>query len=529
MVQHHRSNAGRQRHHVDLLSCCKKDLACGRWRGEGGITDAVAALPDAEDDHEWEPDSTLELDLVFLGLAREEREAGVADEVNEWDFNLGFGVEVSDEPLREFEVWTLNKFSTFVFANDTWFHFTTKTINLTQVHSLSTPLNTSIGLLPKCYNQPNPHDSGCTLNIGASANFILGGSESYKVMANLSSSIRINTLVRDNDTFAYIGKPPSPALEPIDYVSHSWALKTQCTPVTSQCIGTNLPGAFFKYNCPFAMQGIVSTDRNSAYQNQFVMNYFTNSTAMSNDTGRTNLGNPYFHATIAVVNQNLGHAAALTGDPEIAGTGHGADIFAFFCNTTVYDVEYASVNSTITKFETKLANSTLANIIQGTQQYTAIGDAALIQGAGIGDIVSSSVQGAADYYAMTYSQVALNVATVAFTPQTAIQAQRRETMLVAKVPIVPLACLLGANLALALLGIVLAVLAVVKSKGEVREVQARLSVSALVAALFEGRKSEGAVESVEGLFEERGGRGGPRVGLVKSAGGGWKYSVWRPT
>ncbi|KAH7370635.1 hypothetical protein BKA65DRAFT_21679 [Rhexocercosporidium sp. MPI-PUGE-AT-0058] len=419
--------------------------------------------------------------------------------------------------------------STLVFAADTWFHFTTKTINLTQVYPITSALNTSVGLIPDCYNVNRTFQGGCTLNPAATATFLSQGPQAQSVVANLSTTMRVNTITSGKDVFTYVGNPPRSALANVDYQSRTWGLKTQCAPVYSQCAVPTSVGKWLDYKCPFAMEGRISTDSNAAFQNQFTMAYFTNSTGTSNSTGSVDMANPYYFASLAIVNQNIGHNPDLKSDPEISSTVHGADVFAVYCNTTVYDVKYTSINGSITRFDATPANSTLTNIIQGSQQYTRVGDPNLIQGAAIAALVSTDSQGVADYFALTYSQIALGIASAAFTPQAAIQAQRRETMLVAKVPIVPLSFLLISNLLLVLLGIVLLIFAAVAARGETREVQARLSVAGLVAAYFEGRRAERGAEKVEDLFEEREnvGGSGPRVGVVQTAGGGWGFSVFR--
>lgn len=420
--------------------------------------------------------------------------------------------------------------STLVFAADTWFHFTTKTINLTQVYPITTSLNTSVGLIPDCYHVNETFQGGCTLNPGGSTTFLMQGPQTQSVIANLSTTMRVNTLASEKDVFTYVGNPPKAALQNVDYKSHTWGLKTECAPVTSQCVDeASISGTSLRYKCPFAMEGSISTEAGTAFQNQYRMTYFEDSTASSNSTSSVDLTNPYFFGAISLVNQNIGHNPAMMDDPEITSTTHGADVFVLFCNTTVYDVEYTSINGSITEFNATPANSTLTNIVQGTQQHTKVGDPTLIQDAAIAALVSSDSQGVADYFAMSYSQVALGIASAAFTPQAAIQAQRRETMLVAKVPIAPLACLLIANLSLVLLGIVLMIIAAVAARGETREVQARLSVAGLVAAQFEGRRAERVVEKVEDLFEEKEGvsGSGPRVGVVRNVSGGWGFGVWR--
>lgn len=344
------------------------------------------------------------------------------------------------------------------------------------------------------------------------------------MLGNLSDTMIVKITTVDKDQFAYVGNPPSPALDSTDYTAYSWAAQTRCIPVTTRCIKReDIYGVGTHYKCPFAMEGFLGT----SYQNTMSMAYFTDSSATNNVTQGETLQNPYYFAAIVAVNQNVGPGPGLGGEMEILSTVHGADLFAVFCNTTVYDVEYTSVNSTLTRFEGKLSNASLANIVQGAQQFSKVGEPNIIQGASIAALISTSAQGVADYFALTYSQVALGVATTAFTPQPAIASHARENVLVAQVPKAALACLLLANLSLAALGIALTASAFWAVRGETGEVQARLSFPAVVASQFEGRRAEGPVERIEDIFEERQGAPGPRIGLIKSGEGGWKFGIWQ--
>merc|ERR1711939_78238 len=204
-------------------------------------------------------------------------------------------------------------------------------------------------------------------NPAAATTFLMQGPQAQSVVANLSTTMRVNTLAYEEDLFSYVGNPPKAALQNIDYTSHTWGLQTKCKPVTSQCIDeASISGVRLKYKCPFAMEGTISTEAGTAFQNQYLMTYFEDSTASSNSTLSVNLANPYYFGAISLVNQNIGHNPAMTDDPEITSTGHGAEVFALFCNTTVYDVEYTSINGSITRFNAAPANSTLTNIVQGT-------------------------------------------------------------------------------------------------------------------------------------------------------------------
>ena len=88
------------------------------------------------------------------------------------------------------------------------------------------------------------------------------------------------------------------------------------------------------------------------------------------------------------------------------------------------------------------------------------------------------------------------------------------------VPKTPLRFLIAANLLLVVFGIVLSALAILALKGDTGEVQARLSIHALVAAAFEVRAGK-PVKEVEDFFEEKHGEQGPRLGFVRTMDGGW--------
>jgi hypothetical protein len=404
---------------------------------------------------------------------------------------------------------------------DTWLHFTTKTINFTQVSPNTIPSNLSFGLLPQCTNLETPFTGGCTL-LPAAANTLMDGATTLKVLGNVSDTTLVKTFTVKNDQFAYFGNTPQARLTSIDYTAHSWAVQSHCTPVTGKCIDPlRASGPGVPFNCPFAFQGSIST----TYENALLMAYFTDSSGSDNATEFWGIGNPYYFAAVASVNQNVGSLSALLGDPNIVSGVHGATVFVLFCNATVYDLEYTSVNNTITRFTTKPSNISTVNIIQGSQQYTYVGDPNLLQACSFAGFSNTS-QEVADQFALAYSQTALGAASGAFTPQPAIESQLRTDILVARVPKAPLVCLLLSNLLLAALGIVLTIIAFFAVRGETGEVQARLSIPALVAAQFEGNGARGGVESVEDLFEERKGVRGPRIGVTRTAEGEWTFGTW---
>jgi hypothetical protein len=64
------------------------------------------------------------------------------------------------------------------------------------------------------------------------------------------------------------------------------------------------------------------------------------------------------------------------------------------------------------------------------------------------------------------------------------------------------------------------------SGGEVREVQARLSIVGLVADRFEGLRAKNGEEKMDELFEESDGVGSLRVAVDREEGAGYIYKVW---
>jgi hypothetical protein len=66
----------------------------------------------------------------------------------------------------------------------------------------------------------------------------------------------------------------------------------------------------------------------------------------------------------------------------------------------------------------------------------------------------------------------------------------------------------------------------VVSKGEVKEVQSRLSIFGLVADRFEGKTASLAVRDIDELFRESKGQKTSSIGITRAAEGGFVYKTW---
>lgn len=365
---------------------------------------------------------------------------------------------------------------------------------------------------------------GCNLNNPASGDVLLNV-DPMKVLSNISDTMTVPVLSVGQDQYAYVARPEISRLSLLDYTVSTYAIHSQCSPVTSQCTDpNNVSGVGTPYKCPFAFQGTVNTAVGAS--NSVTMAYFTDSTGSNNNTDQTLIDNPYYYSAMVLANMRNPRPLTLQNDPEVLSGGHGgATIVALRCMSTVYDVEYSSVNGTIKNWRSSNSNRSTTLIVQGTQRHTNVGNPNLIQAASIAGL-SNSAQEIADQFALAYSQTALAVASGAFEPRVALASQVREQILVARVPKAPLFALIATNLLLVLLGILLAIVALIANRGNTGEVQARLSIPALVAALFEVNRAK-PVEEIEDMFEERHGEHGPRIGVAKVVEGGWVFQSWR--
>lgn len=357
--------------------------------------------------------------------------------------------------------------------------------------------------------------------MAAANTFLLGGADALRTLSNLSETISVKThTTSSGEEYAYISPPPRGETANIDYMARSWAVTSKCQPVTNSCV-KYASGPMAAYSCNFAFEGTIET----TYRNTMNMAYFTNSTGKKNSTTEEH-GNPYYYSAILSVNQNAGHAPQLMHDPDLSSGLHGSTLFALFCNATVYDLTYTSVNGSIGHFALGKSNATAANIIRDSQAYTHVGDANLIQAASVAALISNSATEIASQFANAYSQTVLAVAAGAFVPTRAVEAQLRTNILVARVPIAPLVALIASNILLVCLGLFLTIIAFITARGEVGEVQARLSVQGLVAAAFEGARADQRVKSMNDVFEETQSGRGPHVGVVPTDQGGWRFATW---
>lgn len=317
--------------------------------------------------------------------------------------------------------------------------------------------------------------------------------------------------------YAYLGIPASDALSQRDYAATTFGISTHCKPISNECNLIAYIGSSTPFECTPAFFGDVTQA-----PGMFISTYLTDATMSSNDT-INGIQNPFYVGLAAIVNQQIG--SSLTASPEIITPVHGGVSFVLLCAATVYDIQYNSVNGTVTKFIATPSNDSTVNIWQGSMAFPLLGSPQLQQAASLAAL-SSSAQELADKIAFAYSKLALAMGAEAVTPTPALAAQERSSSLVARVPAAPLFTLVVANLLFVAIGVIFTLVALGTSGGEVRDVQARLNIAGLVADHFEGAKARRGVESIDELFEERDGHSSIRVAIDRVPGGGYAYTTW---
>lgn len=393
-----------------------------------------------------------------------------------------------------------------VILADTWLHIATKTVTFTQLQrNIESPASHGFGLKESCtignnsYAYIGPLDGdNCTLNIPITNILLSNGLQSLEVLNNVSSLATVSTITSGQD-YAYLAVPPSATLANEDWSAESFALQTQCRLASAECNLSGEYGATTPFNCSDAFHGDLTSDPKN-----FIWAFFTDDTMSDNVTGY-GVENPFYFGMAGLVNPNIGESTV----PGTVNPSHGGTAFVLLCNTTILQVTYDSVNGTISNFHGILSNATTVNIWQSVMAFTTVGMPNMKQAASLAAMGHSSQQ-FTDDMALSFSKTALAIGSQSVERRPPLAVQSRFSFLAATVPAAPLYALVGANMLVVFVGLILTIVALVTSKGEVKEVQGRLSIIGLVADRFEGKAARLAVKDlmscsvspkVEGLQE----------------------------
>ena len=411
------------------------------------------------------------------------------------------------------------------FLADTWLHVTTSSIVLSQVKPVTQLPKYSVHLNRTCFETNPDQDTSdglstaalaCAVRIAATNTFLADVTTSYTVLGN-TSDYMMATTQEASVPYVYLGVPDNSISAQMDYTANTYGMQTQCTPISTLCNLNPINGASTPFHCTSAFQGDVT-------RTPWQMTYFTNATMTVNSEDDIGVHNPYYFGWAALMDAS-GGATIGYENSEMVVPMHGGTSFVLACNSTIYDIEYDSINGTVTRFVVQPSNASVTNIVQLPISLTTVSWPYLQQAASVA-IFSETVREAVDLMALAYSRAAISISAQSMITAPAIRAQRRTSLLVARVPAAPLFTLIAANLLFLVAGIVLLAVAL-RVPSVVREGQARLSIAGLVAYAFEAKHGSQPGEKMQDLFEENEGQQSVRVGIGRTAGGGYVYREFK--
>ncbi|KAI8932959.1 hypothetical protein NX059_010428 [Plenodomus lindquistii] len=206
---------------------------------------------------------------------------------------------------------------------------------------------------------------------------------------------------------------------------------------------------------------------------------------------------------------------------------HGLPMVVFHCSSEIYDVEYTVVGGEVTALNKHASNSTVA----GTSIFPTLLSAAAY--ADVMERIAYTAQSAKTLknFKALYEREMSRMFIMPLAPHTvdekSLSSQQRASRIVTEVSVAALWSLVAANMAFALLAIGVAIMAWRSGSEDVQQVQSRLGITGLTAALFDREASQKGIESTKKLFHENGEGNTPKttVGVAVSPSKGMIWSL----
>jgi hypothetical protein len=382
----------------------------------------------------------------------------------------------------------------------------------------------------------------CSLAAAQGQLFLVGGAESYKTLANISTTNQLNTAYYNGLPYVYLADVG--ASDEFDFQASTIAINTQCVPFSQECNLIPWSGDSTPYNCSEEFVGDITAINASSTlgdtPNAATLRIgFFNDSAFMLPTGLTPLtpcANPCYIAMAADVygdvlelysNGSENFMPSIENDPEIVETNLASIAFILSCNVTVYEATYTWINGSFNNFTSLTpSNNTLSNVLNGPLQNNLTFGLSLLQTSALTSVLSNTSQELADYMAFAYSQTALGLASGVFSPQINILEQNRQQLTVARVPYAPFYALIGLNSLFGIIGAVLTVIAIYANRKEgVDKIRVSLTIWGVVAHGFETTGDAALVKDAEDLFRESRSEEHPTVVGVEKVNGqrdSWK-------
>ena len=427
--------------------------------------------------------------------------------------------------------------SILVSAADLWLHLTTSTVPFTHVSAISDPGLYSFGLGPECLATNNSFKAQedarekldapiCSISMQSFAT-LRNSTVSLQVLGNDSADAAVYThTAADGTPYTYLGVSPRDSLAEQDFTARTYGGHASCSLISQRC---QFDRDYYtvNYNCSRVFDGKL--------RNAYVGSKFFTNASMQQIAPYSGVQNPYYVALTSLKTIDEAAVPGGSSNPDfVSNEYHQAVGFIVGCNMTIYDVEYDRVNGQISRFDTRVSNTSVNNIWHtstGYLQNTADWTAPIQQAINTAILGSASSQEFADKVALAFSKATLAMGAQSVQPRPALAAQARRIALVARIPTAALIATVVFCSLFIIAGLLLTSMAIWASQfRNVPDIQARLGITGLVADRFEERKMHRKIEDSDALFQEYYGEKPKRVAIGADNGtGSFGYSLWGET
>ncbi|KAL8917450.1 MAG: hypothetical protein Q9208_007944 [Pyrenodesmia sp. 3 TL-2023] len=257
------------------------------------------------------------------------------------------------------------------------------------------------------------------------------------------------------------------------------------------------------------------------------LDYETLGLALHTSTNR--YANPFFAGVFGILRNTHGRPVS-TDDPEILSVPTDGHFFVLGCEITVYDFTYVWLNNFIIHGSLTLASDDAAILVRSV--LTGEDDSAYSQFAynvKVATVNSNTSKQVALSYTVNLERTLLAFASPLLVSTPTEQEHTRESLLVTRVPKVPLYTMVSLCLLFVLLGIAVTTMALINYTMPARTVQARLNVFGVITSRFGDPERNGAPVSALGdVFQEHIAHlESTRVGIERTGLGGLGYVSFR--
>ncbi|KAL5446676.1 hypothetical protein PMIN07_001393 [Paraphaeosphaeria minitans] len=455
--------------------------------------------------------------------------------------------------------------SILVQAADTYLHIVTESANFVQIQTQDTQQHHySRGLAPWCRDRPrkgsgnNVNYWGCGITFHElSGSVVLSNMTSYNAIEFYGPKT-IDSIYNYTDSdglqFALVGPHVPPAEN--DWKATTIGVSTQCSAIPPSGCTRDVPyendlqGNQQAFNCSIAKGAPLDVSGNiTGYMHEIhyfdfhkylrdenpfkakIIGWNDSKTPPSDVSDDEEVfKNPWktlSQATIEVDRpdypEELNDTSRLWPDAD-----NNYDYTMLLCETTVWDIIYTAVGHEVTSVTATKSNGSVAGIVSlpGLSALMFIPNQYgwALQTASAS---ATSMDTFIDAYGLGLSKIRTYSLATQMSPRPALLTQTRTSKVITKVPVAALWLLVLANVLYSLLGLALATMALIYTTPSVHQVYTRLSVTVIVAQLFEREYAERAVESEEKLFRENVEKGAEvkRVGVRRTDTGGSLFAV----